>query len=79
MREARAEHRATKTVHGLARAYGVSSRTIYRYVDTTPVPAGLEYLRMRLAEWNIERQLGLTRDDMVTLMAVIARHRDLHR
>jgi predicted DNA-binding transcriptional regulator YafY len=77
MREAKANRKSGRTARELAKRYGISTRTVYRYVKTVPVPAGLEYLRLRLQAWAKERDLPLTYDDMQTLMLVIARHRDL--
>lgn len=78
MREAKAARTRHRTARDLADRYGVSLRTIWRYADTLPVPDGLEFLRMRLTDWNQERGLGLTRDDLATLLMVIVRHRDLY-
>lgn len=78
MREAKAARTRHRTARDLADRYGVGLRTIWRYADTLPVPDGLEFLRMRLTDWNQERGLGLTRDDLATLLMVIARHRDLY-
>lgn len=76
MREARPSHSRSRTAALLATRYGVSSRTIWRYAESVPVPAGLEYLAMRVREWAEERDLRLTHDDLMTLMLVISRHRD---
>lgn len=76
MREALYDHRRGRTADTLALRYGVSTRTIWRYAETVPVPPGLEFLRMRLTDWSNERDLRLTTDDMATLLLVIQRHRD---
>jgi predicted DNA-binding transcriptional regulator YafY len=76
MREAKVERRHTQTARELAKRYGVSNRTIYRYIVTIPVPVGMEKLAIRLRAWSDERDLRLTNDDLVTLLFVIARHRD---
>lgn len=61
----------------LAGRYGVSSRTIWRYAATVPVPAGLENLRIRLAAWAADRNVRLTYDDMQSLLLTVSRHRDV--
>ena len=76
MREATAEHRRHRTVLELAARYGVSSRTIWRYLHTVATPEGTELLRLRLQRWAEERGIELTTDDIVTLLYVIARHRE---
>lgn len=76
MREATPDHKRARTAMMLATRYGVSSRTIWRYSQRHPTPVGLEYLRMRLVDWARERQIGLTSDDVLTLLLVVARHRE---
>lgn len=76
MREATANSGRWRTAHELAVRYGVSARTVWRYVATVPTPPGLERLRLRLADWADDRGIDLTLDDMVSLLYVIARHRD---
>lgn len=77
-REATATHTRSRTAAVLAKRYGVSTRTIWRYVSREPIPQGLEFLRMRITDWARERDVRLTTDDMFTLMMVVARHRDLN-
>lgn len=57
----------------LSRRYGVSVRTIYRYVRR-PHSNHENVLRGRLFEWARERDLTLSRDDMDTLVALLSRH-----
>lgn len=76
MREAKAERRAYRTARGLAARYGVSARTVWRYIHLDPTPPGMELLRRRIVEWSEERDIGLTTDDLVSLLFVISRHRN---
>ena len=75
--EYRADRAISRRLPELAARYGVSSRTVYRYLRTVPTPIGTEYLRLRLSDWAEERGIGLTQDDMVSLLFVIQRHRDM--
>lgn len=76
MREAKAERRSYRTANELAHRYGVSARTVWRYVSLLPVPPGLEKLRLQLERWSEDRDIGLTYDDMESLLLVVSRHRD---
>jgi len=62
-------HRQGVSATELARRFGVSRRTVFRY--SRSVVRDTTTLRVRLRQWAKERQIRLTRDDLETLVLAI--------